>query len=76
MIHSILTKSVLLYQKYYHLALPVSNIKMDNDWKILDERTIRKCYMITYSQVDPDKFPTRELFATTAVEALSLGASG
>lgn len=37
----------------------------------LDERTVRRAYLLTYSQADMERFPTVEDFASAVVEAFS-----
>ncbi|CAB3990358.1 Hypothetical predicted protein [Paramuricea clavata] len=38
----------------------------------LPRRTVRKCYLITYSQADSQKFPTRDSFASAVVQSFSV----
>ena len=46
---------------------------MDSSDSELDIDTVRKTYLITYSQADLKRFPTRESFGKCVVEAFSLG---
>lgn len=41
----------------------------------LDPREIRRCYLITYSQVDKSKFPTKESFTEAVVKSFAVGKS-
>lgn len=39
----------------------------------LPRRTVRKCYLITYSQANSEIFPTRESFASAVIESFCIG---
>ena len=41
----------------------------------LGEREVRRCYLITYSRANDEKFPTRESFAEAVNESFSEGKS-
>ena len=50
-----------------------SNNTSSSEEECLTERQFRSVYLVTYSQADMAKFPTREVFARAIVESFSTG---
>ena len=51
---------------------PVAGTDSDGCFVELDDKANRKCYLITYSKADKNKFPTRQSFADATLEAFSM----
>ena len=50
-----------------------SNSSSSPEDECLTEKEFRSVYLVTYSQADVAKFPTREVFARAIVESFSTG---